>query len=249
MVWLGMMEYMTTEHENDILQLWPNDRLFENSERICVFGSSGSGKSTFVVNLVKRHHESFHKIILCGQGNELLKWKGTAHKTSLHRAQSSADEIFDPFAEIDLHQLKKKRGQILLIYDDMQESVYKSPVISRIFSRGRHLGFSVILLLQSFFPQGAGQSLMPQIKNNCSVQVFLKYKSQSELGVIASKLEHAKADKEFFLSLFKRLVSKNSHTRFGYLAVFLDGTDSRTRYASNLLREDGSPHLTVYIKK
>ena len=91
--------------------------------------------------------------------------------------------------------------------------------------------------------------MMPQIKNNCSVQVFLKYKSQSELGVIASKLEHSKADKEFFLSLFKKLVSNNQQTRFGYLAVFLDSTDSRIRYASNLLEEDGTPHLTVYIKK
>ena len=104
-----MIEYMTTEHENDTIELWPSDRLFENSERICVFGSSGSGKSTFVVNLVKRYHESFHKIILCGQGNELLKLKQTAHKTHLHRPQSSADEIFDPFSEIDLHQIKKKK--------------------------------------------------------------------------------------------------------------------------------------------
>ena len=152
-MWLGMMEYMTTEHENDILELWPSDRLFENSERICVFGSSGSGKSTFVVNLVKKYHESFNKIILCGQGNELLKLKQTAHKTHLYRPQSSADEIFDPFTEIDIHQIKKNKGQILLIYDDMQESVFKSPIISRIFSRGRHMGFSVILLLQSFFPK------------------------------------------------------------------------------------------------
>ena len=66
--------------------------------------------------------------------------------------------------------------------------------------------------------------------------------------MIASKLEHAKADKEFFLSLFKKLVSNNRLTRFGYLAIFLDSTDSRIRYASNLLEEDGTPHLTVYIK-
>ena len=244
------MEYMATEHEKDTLELWPSDRLFENPERICVFGSSGSGKSTFVVNLVKRYHESFHKIILCGQGNELLKLKQTAHKTTLYRPQSSTDEIFDPFAEIELHQVKnKKKGQILLIYDDMQESVFKSPIISRIFSKGRHAGFSVILLLQSFFPQGQGTSLMPQIKNNCSLQVFFKYKSHSEMGTIAGRLEHSKTDKEFFLSLFKKLVTNNRLSRFGYLAVYLDSTDSRIRYASNLLGEDESPYITVYIKK
>lgn len=110
------------------------------------------------------------------------------------------------------------------------------------------MGLSIILLLQSFFPQGTGQSLMPQIKNNCSVQVFMKYKSQSELGLIASKLEHGKSDKEYFLSLYKKLVTNNKSNRFGYLAVFLDSSDSRIKYAGNLLSEDGSPHLTVYKK-
>ena len=95
--------------ENDSIDLWPTDRLFEQPERLCNFGSSGSGKTTFVVGLVKKYHESFHTIILCGQANDLLKLKETAHKTHLYRPQSSTDEIFDPFTEIELHQIKKKK--------------------------------------------------------------------------------------------------------------------------------------------
>ena len=72
------MEYMGEQTLD--LELLPTDQIFKNPERICVYGSSGSGKTSFVVDLVKKHHHSFYKIILCGQGNDLLRDKETAKK-------------------------------------------------------------------------------------------------------------------------------------------------------------------------
>ena len=238
------MDYMG-EHiiDLDILQ---SDTLFKHPERICVYGSSGSGKTSFVVDLVKKYQDSFHKIILCGQGNKLLDFKETSKKTKLHRPKSSSDEIFNPFNEFKIHELKKYKRQVLLIYDDLQEVIFNSPIISKIFSQGRHRGFSVILLLQTYFPGGSGgKTLMPQIRANCTIQIFLKGSSYSEIGVVASKLTHGKSDREYFLSLFKDLVAD---ARYGYLAVLMNPSDPRLSYVNNLLNENDFPFMTVHIK-
>ena len=46
------------------------------------------------------------------------------------------------------------------------------------------------------------------------------------------------------MTLYKRLVQD---VRFGYLMVLLDCSDSRLKYNTNVLYEDGSPYHTVHI--
>ena len=73
-----------------------------------------------------------------------------------------------------------------------------SSLVSNIFSKGRHLNISVILVLQSYFPQSIGRSLVPQIKNNSNVQILFKLRNKSEMKIIAKKLESTKAGQTFF---------------------------------------------------
>lgn len=238
------------DQDDDTLDiaLSPSDHLFHKPERICVFGSSGGGKTHLTVNLVRRFSDRFYKIILCGNKNDLLTLPETRAKTEMYQSDSQGEEIFNPFQHMDPYDMKKNDTgrQLLLVYDDLMETVYKSPIISQIFSKGRHLGLSVILILQTYYPTGSGTSLMPQIKNNATIQIFTKCRSQSEIGSIASRLEYGKHDREFFVNLFKKLVLDK---RYGYVAVFMDSSDSRVRYANNLIGEDGSPYLTVYIRR
>ena len=124
------------------------------------------------------------------------------------------------------------------------ESVYKSPTVSRIFSKGRHYSISCVVLLQSYFPQGRGTNLWPQIRNNSTVQIFTKARSHGEIGNIAGRLEYGKKHKDFFMTLYKRLVQD---VRFGYIMVLLDCSDNRLKYNTNVLYEDGSPFHTIHI--
>ena len=87
---------------------------------------------------------------------------------------------------------------------------------------------------------------MPQIKNNTTIQIFTKCRSLSEIGSVATRLEYSKQDREFFVNLFKKLVLDK---RYGYLGIFMDCSDGRLRYVNNLIGEDGSLYLTVYIRK
>ena len=78
--------------------------------------------------------------------------------------------------------------------DDMMEVVYKSQTVSKLFS------ISVILLLQSYFPTGSGTNLIPQIRNNSTIQIFTKARSHREIGDIAGRLDYGKKYKDFFVS-------------------------------------------------
>ena len=147
------------------------DFIFEKPSRIIITESSGQGKSHFIEQLVKKHINKFYKIVLCGSPNRLLDFPETSSITTHHK--SNTDPIYNPFTHLTQYQIKSKNKlQCLVIIDDLMQISYKSEVVSDIFSKGRHYNISCILSNQSFFPLGSGQSLYPQIKNNCTAFFF-----------------------------------------------------------------------------
>ena len=226
------------------LNLYETDIPFQKPFRLITFGSSDTGKSYLVQNLIRLHHEKIHKIILSGVKNELLSYPETKNKTVFHPDTGDEESIFNPFPVIEeLQEGNSHNKQILCIYDDLLEHVFKSPIISKLFSKGRHDFLSVIIVMQSYFPKYSGINLSTQIKNNSSIQIFTRSASMSEVTAIASRLEFGTKYKTFFLSLYKKLIQSR---RYGYLVVFLNNSDERIKYCSNLLDEDGSGFLTVY---
>ena len=169
--------------------------LFERCERLILYGGSYTGKSHMLQSLVLRHHAKFKKIIICGTGNDLLKYPETRNKTEHY--ECDANPIYNPFGDQFIEDQKDDR-QTLIILDDVMNEAFNSQIVSKMYSRGRHINLSVILVLQSFFPQGAGKSLIPMIKNNASVQIFFKLRNQDEMKIAARKLECEKSRRTFF---------------------------------------------------
>ena len=226
------------------LNLYETDILFQKPFRLLIFGSSDTGKSHLIQNLIRLHHNKFHKIILSGIKNQLLYYPETKNKTVYHPDTGNEESIFNPFPVIEeLQEGNSNNKQILCIYDDLLEYVFKSAIISKLFSKGRHKNLSVIVVLQSYFPKYTGINFSTQIKNNSSIQIFTRSSSMSEVSAIASRLEFGNKNKTFFLSLYKKLIQSR---RYGYLAVLLNVSDERIKYCSNLLNEDKSGFLTVY---
>ena len=229
------------------VNLYNSDNIFNDTERILCFGSSCTGKTYLIEKLIQRYAHRFYKIVICGNRNRLLEFEETKHKTQLYHGNNYDEGIYDPLTEIDSYELNKKKKenlQLLIIYDDLMESLYRSPVVSKLYSKGRHLSISVISIMQSYFPTGKGQNLFPQIKNNSTIQIFTKARSQGEIGLIASRLECGKLARDVFINIFKKIVQDK---RYGYLAVMLDVADTRLRYCNNINGEDGTPYLTVFI--
>ena len=232
------------------VDLEPCDTLFKSGpERLIITGSSNSGKSVLCSKLVKRYIDKFHSIVLCGGYNELLLNGDKEIKDKIYYAGSA--EIFNPFtkfSQTELQKRKKSNQQTLLIYDDLQEMVANSTVISELFSKGRHFNFSTIIILQSYFPQGAkSKNVLPQIKANASVQIFTMTKSMRDVGAIVDRLECTKKDKTWLLQVFRQLIVKGK--KYGYLVVYHDASNELLTYSNNLFNEDGTPHASYYINK
>ena len=173
----------------------------------------------------------------------LLQYPQTKEKTKIY------DTIQNPFKEQDDEtggaDADDERGSLYII-DNLMSEAYNSQVVNDIFSKGRHHNISIILVLQSYFPAGTSKSLIPQIKNNATIQIFFRLRNQSELALAAKKLEFDKKSQEFFLDLIKREVCGK---RYGYIATFLDELNPKGRYRNNLVFEDGSKYETVYTQK
>ena len=234
---------MESSDDIETIHVEYNDFIFEKPERIIVTGSSNTGKTHLVEQLVKKYIDKFYKIVICGNRNRLLDFPETTCKTSLYKSDS--DPIYNPFTKLDAYELKlNKKKQFLLIIDDLMEVIYQSPIVSKIFSAGRHYQISCIILCQSFFPSGSGKNIYPQIKNNSSIFIFTKLRSKNQIGNISRHLEEGKKSQHFFVELYKKNVQAK---KYGYLTILLDAID-QMRYVTNLIDEDGSTCLTVHTQ-
>ena len=225
----------------DSIDVDKSDFIFEKSKRIIVTGSSGSGKTHFVEQLVKKYSDKFYKIVICGNPNRLLDFEETACKTTHHK--SDRNPIFDPFTMLDKYEVKKNANkQFLLIFDDLMEIIFKSSVVSQIFSKGRHSNLTCILLMQSYFPGGSGTNIYPQIKLNSTINIFTRIKSKTQIGNISRKLEDDREGQKKCINIYNKFVQD---IKYGYLAHFFEAQD-QLRYVTNLINEDGSPYLTAH---
>ena len=126
----------------------------------------------------------------------------TKNKTIYHESQDSP--IWDPFANIEESEVEADPRGIMIFIDDLMTEACNSLLVSNIFSKGRHLNISIVLILQSFYPQSTGRSIMPQIKNNSDVQILFKLRNKSEMHIIGKKLDSTTQGQSFFKNLIDR---------------------------------------------
>jgi len=233
--------------EFESVEVYKNDIFFNCNTRMLIFGASNTGKIYLVKQLVRLHHAKFHKIIICGTRNKLLDFRETAKITQHFRFPKNEDVIYNPFSEInELHEGNRDHKQILIIYDDLLDLVWKSDVISKLFIKGRHHNLSVIVILQTFFPKSvSGNNLTGVFKCNASHYLFTKSASMGEVQCLARKIEFNRDYKKIFLALYKHLVLGK---RYGYLCVQLDVSNECLKYVTNILFEDKSKYYTVHSK-
>lgn len=204
-----------------------------------ICGNSGSGKTCFTNNLVKKHSEKFSKIIISGANHsKFLEFEETKSKTSIYKG---SDLIFNPFTEIEQDPFEcQDNKQILLVYDDLMNEISNSEINSNIFSRGRHIKLSVIVLVQTYFPKLGNH--FTAIKNNSTLQIFFRMRNQNEISLIAKRLEFTKDTQLFFLNIIKKIVQQ---IKWGYIAIFLEEVEEKLKYRFNLLGEDESKYQTI----
>ena len=85
----------------------------------------------------------------------------------------------------DLHEINPEYNNIL-VFDDLMSQAIDSPVLSQLFTQGRHRNASVILLLQNMFPKGKYNT---DISRNAQYLVLFRSPSdRKQIGIVAERI-------------------------------------------------------------
>lgn len=146
----------------------------------CFLGPSGSGKSWWIVNLIK-HRESlfdtkFNRILYCAP----------AKKSQIHFQIYESIKKYFPETEL-IFGLPKPSDLIgdllpkLVIMDDLMQQIFSSPFMEEVFiQHSHHSSCSLIFTTQNFFNTGKTKTIMRQcnykvIFNSPSDQLILRH--------------------------------------------------------------------------
>ena len=133
----------------------------------------------------------------------------------------------------DLNEINPEYNNIL-VFDDLMSQAIDSPVLSQLFTRGRHRNASVILLLQNMCPKGKYNT---DISRNAQYVVLFRSPSdRKQIDIIAERI-FAK-DRKNFMSAY----AKETANPYGY--VMIRGT--QREYSSKPLKHGIIKRILVF---
>jgi len=154
----------------------PNKGKTHNLEvpfRMCVIGSSGSGKSNCLLNIIKKFNGTFSHIYLCVKdSNEPLY-------------QMLIDKLKDNitvYTDGEVPQLNdiSAQDEQLIIFDDLVGDKLATQTIIEFFKRARKKNISCIYLSQSYY------KIDKFIRQNTNYLIIKKVSSKRDLKLILS---------------------------------------------------------------
>lgn len=189
--------------------------LINLSFRLLVIGSSGSGKSNLVVNIIQKFNDTFGNIkICCKDKNEPL------YRMLSDKLDPSTFQIYEGFKNIPSLDDKEEFDpslQHLIIFDDLCLEKNQS-IIEDYFIRGRKIakGVNIIYLTQSYFK-------CPRVvRMNVNYIILKKVGSTKDLTCIL---------REYSLGVdinqLKNIYKKNVVSMTDFLLIDLDATDDK----------------------
>ena len=109
-----------------------------------------------------------------------------------------------------LQELDPKMHHIL-VFDDLMHQAVNSPILSRLFTQGRHRNASVILLMQNMFPKGKYNT---DISRNA--QYLVLFRSPSDRKQINTIAERIFAENRF---KFMQVYTEATSVPYGYVLI------------------------------
>ena len=183
---------------------------FQHPSMMMVVGPTQSGKSYFVEQLL-----SSKRIKYPSRKTKRIQWFYTQWQPLYDRLQSTLGKGITftqglPNVNDNLEDISDKVHN-LWVLDDLMDEAVQSPIISQLFTRGRHRNLSVILLLQNMFRKGKFNT---SISRNAQYMVLFRSPSdRKQMDIIAERI-FAK-DRPKFMSAYM----KETEKPYGYIIL------------------------------
>ena len=110
----------------------------------------------------------------------------------------------------DLSEINTQYNNIIIL-DDLMAEATDSPVVSRLFTQGRHRNASVILLLQNMFPKGKFNTDVS--RNAQYLALFRSPSDRKQIGIVGERMFDK--NRVHFMNAY----CKETEKPFGYLLV------------------------------
>lgn len=182
-----------------------NDQLlFKSGSKINICGSSGSGKTYWLVNYLTKIDHRFEEIIWItnelSAGQELIKdlKRKLGSKFVLKVGLADEEGLKEMFKEN--HDDKIKTAVIL---DDLM--MEQGRFTAELFLAGRHLNLTIFQLVQSIF---TGSKQSRNMSNNVQYYILFAFPDKLSVVELARRLTTNKADKEAVVNAYKDATSK-----------------------------------------
>lgn len=209
-------KYHNPSYQNHLMQI---------PFRALIVGSSGSGKTQLVFEIIKRMKGTFNKIILCvkNKSEPLYEWLSD----TLSKEQLQIYEGAESVPDVDKFDTKDDPNgpeQILAIFDDLVLDKNQDK-ITQFFIRGRKIsgGISCCYLTQSYYQT-------PKIiRLNCNYLFIKKLSSERDLSLILSEIALG-VSKEKLMRIYKTATSE----KLNFLMVDVDAPGEK-RFRVNFL--------------
>ena len=179
--------------------------IFHRPARVIVAGASDTGKSCLVSKLILKYHENFQVIIICGVSTHSLQ-----DNTNISSKLVISKDIVDP----ENYKVSVD-DNVLMVLDDCYKTASDSELICDLFTRGRHIGVSVVFVTQNIFSRG---KYSRDISLNASHIILLRVRDISQIKTLGGQIFGPGKPTNNFTSVYQELVSNK---RYGYILIDL----------------------------
>ena len=183
---------------------------FQHMFSMMVVGPSQCGKTHFVQQLLTTNCIDFLE-----KKPMMVYWFYNQWQLSYEAIQRALKKKIRcaqglPELKDDLSNINPARNNILVL-DDLMSQATDSPVVSKLFTQGRHRNASVILLLQNMFPKGKYNT---DISRNATYKVLFRSPGDRKQIDIMAEQTFAK-DRPHFMKAY----TQETETPYGYIVV------------------------------
>ena len=183
---------------------------FRHKFSLLVVGPSQSGKTYFVQQILENNrivYDEQKRIRIFWYYNQWQDCYDSLRKSVGKRIQfeRGLPELSENMSEIHT------RYNNIIVLDDLMAEATDSPVVSRLFTQGRHRNASVILLLQNMFPNGKFNT---DISRNAQyLALFLRPSDRKQIGIVGERMFDK--NRVHFMNAYY----KETEKPFGYLVM------------------------------
>ena len=197
-----------------------------------IVGSSGSGKSNFIKNIVFNWYKKYYDeiYIFIGSKDDAIEYRRLSKKNRMTDkvnviSRFNLEEIEELYTDIENDNIHNdEKTNTLFVFDDRVLNLankYKTNIIDELFIKGRHARISTIISTQRY------RLLNPNLRA-CNANLIVVYPSnRKELQAIAEEHSGLQEPKQFLIELQAQLKQ-----RFKFIVLDLTKEPSQ-RFRNN----------------